>query len=623
MRAVARLRPRTRRSGSCGKLVPAPLLRPLARTDRVLPVVGGTSGRGPGEDPDADGAGALGRLSAGGQPDPGCDGRGVAGGSGTSGHGACGEHGRGRLVAAAADRRGGARAGCAGAVVHVPARPRRAPRSRPGPARHRRLSTATPAPKPANGTTPADMKPVVRQRPAAPKPRSQKPVARPRRAETLLRSSAERPAAALPPDPRRGWRAEIEWTGAGDESRFAVVARTGKQADRSVVAQSAPLEWPPTSAAAVQALTDAVAELERELLAAGWVALEPGAGWYAKRFGWKPVIVVEPAPPAVERAAVRAAAPPAPAVEEPAVHAAAAPAAARVVGEREAARAGRFVRRPDWPSGSEQLWRCELRWEAGVVNSRFEAVAYEPGSTQHARPIGNSVTFKWLMMADPNPSADEYRTELRRLVTALQGAGWDYVGRGSKWYAARFVWRRAGAPPERLDAAALEAPQRSAAYARMNTGAPERHGAHQATQVGLARVHAPERGGGADRRRRLRAVDGDPVEPVPGRRQVGLVGRQRDRAAAVSRSRAAHRELVGDGEAAGRRRVIGCSDPDPNTLERTIAGRAPSACAPSGRSGARCRWRRPAPARRRSRQDGRSAARARSPEATARAAAAR
>ena len=72
------------------------------------------------------------------------------------------------------------------------------------------------------------------------------------------------------------------------------------------------------------------------------------------------------------------------------------------------------------------------------------------------------MTFKWLMMADPNPSSDEYRTELRRLVTALQGAGWDYVGRGSKWYAARFVWRRAGAPPERLDAAALEAPQRRA-----------------------------------------------------------------------------------------------------------------------------------------------------------------
>ena len=37
-----------------------------------------------------------------------------------------------------------------------------------------------------------------------------------------------------------------------------------------------------------------------------------------------------------------------------------------------------------------------------------------------------------------------------------------------------------------------------------------------------------------------------------------------------SRSRAAHRKLVGDGETAGRRRVIGCSDPDPNALERTI-----------------------------------------------------
>ena len=323
------------------------------------------------------------------------------------------------------------------------------------PALPRLVSPATPAPRSANGTTGAGMRQAVR-RPAAPKPAAQKPVARPRRAETLLLSAAERPTAAgeqranppgspLPPDPQRAWSAEIEWIGAGNESRFAVIARTGQQAEPQSVAESSPLEWPPTSTAGVQALTDAVAELERELLAAGWAALEPGAGWYAKRFGWKPVIVVEPAPPAVELAAVRAAAPPAP--------------AAPAVPDRPPARAGRFVRKPDWPEGSDRLWRCELRWEAGVVNSRFEAVAYEPGVAQRTRSVASSVTFKWLMMAEPNPSADEYRKELRRLVTALQGAGWDYVGRGTKWYAARFVWRRAGAPPERLDAPALEAPR--------------------------------------------------------------------------------------------------------------------------------------------------------------------
>ena len=458
MRAVARRRPRTRRSGSRGKLAPGPLLRPLLALIAccLLWVAHPVAAQEKTPTPTAQELWDAYPLEA--SPTPAV----------TPAESPAAAERQVTAPAASTEEGGSSRLPLIAGVVLAlgalallftfrPGRGGRPKPARPGPLPP--VSTATPAPKPANGTSPADMKPAVRQRPAAPKPRSQKPAARPRRAETLLLSSAERPAAALPPDPRRGWRAEIEWTGAGNESRFAVVARTGKQADRSVVAQSAPLEWPPTSAAAVQALTHAVAELERELLAAGWVALEPGAGWYAKRFGWKPVIVVEPAPPAVERAAVRAAAPPAPAVEEPAVHAVAAPAAAGVVGEREAARAGRFVRRPDWPSGSEQLWRCELRWEAGVVNSRFEAVAYEPGSSQHARPIGNSVTFKWLMMADPNPSADEYRTELRRLVTALQGAGWDYVGRGSKWYAARFVWRRAGAPPERLDAAALEAPQ--------------------------------------------------------------------------------------------------------------------------------------------------------------------
>ena len=96
------------------------------------------------------------------------------------------------------------------------------------------------------------------------------------------------------------------------------------------------------------------------------------------------------------------------------------------------------------------MWRCELRWGSGLVSSRFEAVAYGPGERQ-GRAIGGSATFKWLMGADPDPAAQEYQAELRRLVAALRAAGWDYVGRGTKWYSARFVWRKPGAPPDRIE----------------------------------------------------------------------------------------------------------------------------------------------------------------------------
>ena len=356
------------------------------------------------------------------------------------------------------------------------------PAALPEPASQRHAAQ-TPAAK-----RPAAQKPAAKKR-AAKKPVAQKraatnpaapgPPVRRRRSETLLLSAADRtpaapaasalpaapapsaapaataaaaapaasaaagvdPPRALPPDPRRAWSAQIEWQEAGSESRFVVLARTGRQADdAAVVAESPVLEWPPASDAAVQALTEAVAELERKQLAAGWTALDPGAGWYAKRFAWKPVIVVEPAPPAVEQAAVRAAARPAPPP----------PPASPPASDQAPDRPARFVRAPAWPAGTSRMWRCELRWEPGVVNSRFEAVAYEPGKEAGARPVASSSTFKWLMMADPNPAAEEYREEIRRMGAALQTAGWEHVGRGAKWYAARFVWRRTGKPPDEI-----------------------------------------------------------------------------------------------------------------------------------------------------------------------------
>jgi len=88
-----------------------------------------------------------------------------------------------------------------------------------------------------------------------------------------------------PPDRRLAWTAEIEWREIDDESRFYVIARG---AGTVVVAQSAPLEWPPSGPAAVKAVRSAADELADMLAAAGWKTLPPGHSWYAKRFAWEP-----------------------------------------------------------------------------------------------------------------------------------------------------------------------------------------------------------------------------------------------------------------------------------------------------------------------------------------------
>ena len=96
-------------------------------------------------------------------------------------------------------------------------------------------------------------------------------------------------ASASPPDSHRAWTAEIEWRHTDAESRFCVIARAAQGASETAVAQSPPLEWPPTGPASVQALTDAAESLEASLVAARWKALPPGRAWYSKRFAWEPV----------------------------------------------------------------------------------------------------------------------------------------------------------------------------------------------------------------------------------------------------------------------------------------------------------------------------------------------
>jgi hypothetical protein len=110
--------------------------------------------------------------------------------------------------------------------------------------------------------------------------------ATPRPADTGAADAAAVPG--RPPEPARSWTAEIEWPGTGDEVRFRAVAGRAPHAQHAVIAQSRPFRWPPRETADVQAMTDAVGDVERLLLAAGWTEIEPGNGWFAKRFAWTP-----------------------------------------------------------------------------------------------------------------------------------------------------------------------------------------------------------------------------------------------------------------------------------------------------------------------------------------------
>jgi hypothetical protein len=290
--------------------------------------------------------------------------------------------------------------------------------------------------------------------------------------------------ATLPSDPRRAWTAEIEWRPGDRDSRFWVMATADDGSARAPVAQSAALEWPPSGPAGVQALSDAARALEEALLSAGWTPLPAGEAWYAKRFAWaaRPAarqpaggapgaaraIAAQPgARPAAARAQRPAAGQPRSARPAAAQPGTARPAASQPGSARPAAgqpgtaapneRSGRFKRDPQaWPAETQSRWRCELKWDAGYFNSRFQAVVYPPG-TEPGRPVAAGDPFKWTFMSDPDPKGERHVAQVRALVSALEAAGWERVGRGPAWYSHRFLWRREGRPPERVEVAAGEA----------------------------------------------------------------------------------------------------------------------------------------------------------------------
>jgi hypothetical protein len=240
-------------------------------------------------------------------------------------------------------------------------------------------------------------------------------------------------AAASPPDRTREWTAEIEWRQTDAEGAFRVVARPTGGYGEATIAESARLEWPPKGPASVEKLRQAVEQLEASLLAARWEPLPSGGMWYAKRFAW------EARQPGA-----------APASAEPL-----APAdSAKPPDARKPQRSGRFERSQAWPADTLDLWRCEIKWDAGYVNSSFKVLAYPPGK-QRGRTIGESATFKWIM-EPPDPRGRATLAEVRRLASALAAAGWQRVGHGPNWYSERYVWRREEPPPDHVELAPVE-----------------------------------------------------------------------------------------------------------------------------------------------------------------------
>jgi hypothetical protein len=98
------------------------------------------------------------------------------------------------------------------------------------------------------------------------------------------------------------------------------------------------------------------------------------------------------------------------------------------------------------------LWRCEIKWDAGYINSRFKALAFSPGN-ERGSTISESATFKWMIMEPPNRNERATRVEVQRLASALVAAGWQRLGHGRAWYSERFVWPHDDPPPDRIELA--------------------------------------------------------------------------------------------------------------------------------------------------------------------------
>jgi hypothetical protein len=99
---------------------------------------------------------------------------------------------------------------------------------------------------------------------------------------------------AAPHDQAVRWTAEIEWCSTPGGAGFRAAGAT-ESGTTMTFGSSQDFEWPLRHPQAVEEVIDALEELESALLAAGWVALAPGASWYARRFSYGPVHHAPPA----------------------------------------------------------------------------------------------------------------------------------------------------------------------------------------------------------------------------------------------------------------------------------------------------------------------------------------
>ncbi|MEP6688787.1 MAG: hypothetical protein ABJC36_10595 [Gemmatimonadales bacterium] len=163
----------------------------------------------------------------------------------------------------------------------------------------------------------------------------------------------------------------------------------------------------------MQALGGAAEILRAALVSAGWKALPNAGEWYARRFAWEPA-GAEPDD--------------APAAHQPG--------------------SSRFPR-PDWSQATDALWHCEIEWDPESATARFRAAVCPPG-VRCGSPAGATASES-RRSGRPDPEDLERRAQLRSLAATLEAGGWERAGHGSPWFAERFVWRRDGAPPDRLD----------------------------------------------------------------------------------------------------------------------------------------------------------------------------
>jgi hypothetical protein len=106
--------------------------------------------------------------------------------------------------------------------------------------------------------------------------------------------------------------------------------------------------------------------------------------------------------------------------------------------------AGWFERVP-WPGEAEARWRSEIIWCSGYRTSRFRAVVIAPGRHRR-RTLKRTCAYRWMFRWDPDPARAAFRVPFERLINDLMAEGWQPTKPGPKWWSARFVWNRPGAP---------------------------------------------------------------------------------------------------------------------------------------------------------------------------------